>query len=104
MTGAAMVCGLRARAGAAAEYERLHAEVPEAVRSALAAQGVSDYSIWVYGDLVVSSYLERATDWSPSPGVQRELDAWSARLAPLFRRVVEADGTPMVARRVFRLD
>ncbi|GAA2447441.1 hypothetical protein GCM10009857_09240 [Agromyces soli] len=90
--------------GAAAEYARLHEAVPEAVRDALVAQGLSDYSIWVYGDLVVSSYRERATDWSPSPEVQRELDAWSARLAPLFLRVVEADGAPMAARRVFRLD
>lgn len=90
--------------GAADEYARLHAQVPPAVRDALTAQGFSDYTIWTYGDIVVSTYTERPTDYVPTPEVQAELDAWSAALAPLFQRIVESDGELMTGRQVFRLE
>lgn len=90
--------------GAGVEYSRLHADVPRAVREALAAQGIGDYSIWVYGDLVVSTYVERPTRYVPEASVRRELDDWSARLAPLFRRIVDEDGAPLEGRPVFRLE
>ena len=44
------------RAGAGAEYERHHANLPPAVGDALTRAGIRNYTIWREGDLLFAYY------------------------------------------------
>lgn len=90
--------------GAGPEYERLHSAVWPEVRTVLAASGVHDYSIYRRADLVISTYRTHDVSYTPSESEQAALDRWRDTLAPLFKRIVDEHGNPLVASEIFRLD
>lgn len=89
--------------GAGPEYDRLHHNAPPEIRERLTASGVSDYSIFRYGDLVLNVLRRDPAGTVPTfhQEVQRE---WTATLAPLFATTQDARGENIWAERVFRLD
>lgn len=92
--------------GAAAEYDRWHAEVFPGVIAGLKARGAYDYSIFRRGNLVITTV--RIMEGAPAidaPGRDSEDDLrWQSLMAPLFERVQDENGDPLYAQRVFRLD
>lgn len=92
--------------GAGPEYDRWHAETFPGVLAGLKERGVYDYSIFRRGDLVIS-VVRRAADSvdidGPFEPNEDEL-RWQHTLAPLFEQTADADGRPLFAERVFRLD
>lgn len=88
---------------AVAEYDRLHREAPPEIYERLRQGGVSDYSIFRYGELLIN-VSRRAADAAP-PTIHADLHRdWQASLAPLFARTVDDNGEHIRATRVFRLD
>ncbi|MFW6597034.1 L-rhamnose mutarotase [Propionibacteriaceae bacterium Y2011] len=90
--------------GAGPEYDRLHAEIPDVIRQRIEARGAHDYSIFRRGDLVITVLRRGPRRAADDPATEADQAAWSASLRPLFEAINDADGNPLVAHQVFRLD
>lgn len=85
------------------EYDRLHREAPPEIYQRLRQGGVSDYSIFRHGELLIN--VSRRAEGAVPPTIHADLHReWQASLAPLFARTVDDQGGHIRATRVFRLD
>lgn len=96
----------RLQPGAGEEYDRWHAQVFDGVIAGLKERGAYDYSIFRRGDLVIT--VVRVLPGGPdidAPGRDSDDDQrWQALMAPLFENTTDAQGRPLRAERVFRMD
>jgi L-rhamnose mutarotase len=93
-------------AGAAAEYEQRHRAVWPELLILLADAGVTDYSIFCRGELLIC-VLRATPDWATARRLLRDSPVqarWTASLQHLFRRLVDDAGEELRAREVFRFD
>lgn len=92
--------------GAGPEYDRWHAETFPGVLAGLKQRGAYDYSIFRRDDLVITVVRRSATAPAIDDPFQANADElrWKEVLAPLFESTADADGRPLYAQRVFRLD
>jgi L-rhamnose mutarotase len=96
----------RLRGGALEEYARWHAEIWPEMSELISSAGVSDYSIWVSGDLLIGT-LKASPDWATARALMDASPvqaAWSAAMADLIDWEVDDDGNLPVLREVFRHD
>lgn len=85
------------------EYDRLHREAPPEIYERLRQGGVSDYSIFRHGELLIN--VSRPDRSAAPPTIHADLHRdWQASLRPLFARTVDDEGAHIRATRVFRLD
>ena len=94
---------IRLRPGALEEYARWHAEIWPEMSALLTEAGVSDYSIWVSGDLLVGT-LEASPDWATARAIMDASSvqaAWSEQMADLIEWEVDDDGNLPLLREVF---
>lgn len=90
--------------GAATEYEERHRAVWPELLALLAHAGVTDYSIFRRGDLLIC-VLRATPDWATARRLLRDSPVqarWTASLQHLFRRVADDAGDELMAREVFR--
>jgi L-rhamnose mutarotase len=96
----------RLKDGAGAEYDQRHGDVWPDIQRQISQRGIYDYSIFRRGNLVISVHRTRP-DHVDVPASEDDLAIrakWSQSLADLFEETTDADGKPLYARRVFRLD
>lgn len=96
----------RLRPGALDEYARLHDEIWPEMSELIASAGVSDYSIWVSGDLLIGT-LKASPDWATARALMDASPvqaAWSAVMADLIDWDTDDDGNLPLLREVFRHD
>lgn len=86
-------------------YDEYHANVWPEVLRALRASGITDYSIYRRGDLVVSVWTRDPSAPPPDlpPEVQQKVTEWRQLMAPLFVAAADVDGQPLQAKRIFSL-
>lgn len=86
-------------------YDRYHADVWPEVLESLHAAGITDYSIYRRGDLVVSVWTRDldAPDPDLSPAIRQKVDEWDTLMEPLFIAYEDENGNPLFAERIFRL-
>ena len=101
------VCLLyRLNTGAQSEYTERHQKVWPEMYSLLAEAGISNYSIFLRGQTLVS-VLEAEPTWRAALGVLQGSDVqreWSQSLEHLFARVRDSSGEFLYADEVFRFD
>ncbi len=96
----------RLRPGALDEYVRWHDEIWPEMSALISESGVSDYSIWCHGDLLIGS-LKASPDWATARALMDASPvqaAWSAHMADLIEWDVDDDGNLPLLREVFRHD
>ena len=73
----------------------------EALRSA----GISDYTIYRRGDLVVSVWTRDLDAPEPdlTPDIRKRVKEWDALMEPLFVAYQDENAQPLLAERIFRL-
>lgn len=86
-------------------YDEYHGEVWPEVLESLHAAGISDYSIYRRGDLVISVWTRDLAAPEPnlSPQVRQKVREWDALMDPLFVTYQDQHGQPLYAERIFRL-
>lgn len=86
-------------------YDRYHANVWSEVLESLSAAGITDYSIYRRGDLVVSVWTRYPDAPQPdlSPEIRQKVDEWNTLMKPLFVSYQDENAHPLFAERVFRL-
>ena len=86
-------------------YDRYHADVWPEVRESLRASGITDYSIYRRGDLVISVWTRDLAAPAPelSPEIRQRIHEWDALMEPLFVTYQDEQGQPLFAERIFRL-
>ena len=86
-------------------YDEYHANVWPEVLESLHASGISDYSIYRRGDLVISFWKRDTAAPEPdlSPEIRQRMVEWDALMEPLFIAYEDQHGQPLFADRVFRL-
>ena len=86
-------------------YDEYHANVWPEVLESLHASGISDYSIYRRGDLVISVWTRDTAAPEPdlSPEIQQRVYEWDVLMEPLFVAYQDQHGQPLFATRVFRL-
>jgi L-rhamnose mutarotase len=86
-------------------YDRYHADVWPEVLESLRASGISDYSIYRRGDLVVSVWTRDVDAPAPtlSPEIRRRVEEWDVLMEPLFVAYQDENAQPLFAERIFRL-
>ena len=87
-------------------YDQYHANVWPEVLHALRASGITDYSIYRRGNLVISVRTRDPSTPPPQlpPEVEQKVADWGRTMAPLFVSAADADGQPLYAERIFSLD
>jgi L-rhamnose mutarotase len=96
----------RLRPGALDEYVRWHDSIWPEMSELIAESGVSDYSIWCHGDLLIGT-LKASPDWVTARALMAASPvqaAWSAAMADFIEWDVDADGELPLLREVFRHD
>ena len=94
------------RPAALDEYVRWHADIWPEMSELLTEAGVSDYSIWVSGDLLIGT-LKASPDWATARTLMDASPvqaAWSAHMADLIEWEVDDDGNLPLLPEVFRHD
>jgi L-rhamnose mutarotase len=94
------------RPGALDEYAQSHAHIWPEMSALLTEAGVSDYSIWVSGDLLIGT-LTASPDWATARSIMDASPvqaAWSAQMADLIEWEVDDAGHLPLLREVFRHD
>ena len=86
-------------------YDRYHADVWPEVLESLRASGISDYSIYRRGDLVVSVWTRDVDAPAPtlSPEIRRRVEEWDVLMEPLVVAYQDENAQPLFAERIFRL-
>lgn len=86
-------------------YDQLHSNVWPEVLEYLHAVGISDYSIYRRGDLVISVWTRAVA--APQPELRIEIGQkvkeWNDLMEPLFATHQDEQGKPLLAERIFRL-
>ena len=104
--GEPMLYLYRLAPGAGAEYDRRHAAVWPELLAEIRLAGISDYTIYRRGDIVVCRLrarygLPEANRRLADGGVQQR---WSESLADLFVSTSDYQGEPLWMDEVFSLD
>jgi L-rhamnose mutarotase len=86
-------------------YDKYHANVWPEVLEALRASGITDYSIYRRGDLVISVWTRDTAVAAREvpPEIGKRVQEWDALMEPLFVTYADENGEPLFAERVFRL-
>lgn len=86
-------------------YDEYHAAVWPEVLESLHASGITDYSIYRRGDLVISVWTRDLAAPEPhlSPEVRQKVQDWDALMDPLFVAYQDQHGQPLYAEPIFRL-
>jgi Uncharacterized conserved protein len=94
------------RPGRLEEYVRRHDEIWPEMTELLTRAGVSDYSIWSYGDILFG-VLEADPDWPTVSAVLAASEVqsrWAEAMDDLIAWQLDEDGKLHLLREVFRHD
>lgn len=91
------------RPGCEEQYDALHRDPWPEITNRLKAAGISDYSIFRHGRMLIS-VLRRDTQADPVTLHRTAHGEWTRTLRPLFSTTHDEHGLPILASRVFRLD
>ena len=98
---------LKVRPDRVEEYRARHREVWPEMRSALAAAGWSDYTLFLRDDGLLVGYLQ-TLDFEQAKAAMKDVPVnarWQAEMAPLFEGLeAHADDGMMPIEEIFHLD
>lgn len=91
--------------GQGGRYDELHRDVWPEVLESLRESGVTDYSIYRRGDLVISVWTRDVAAPAPTltPDIRQKVEEWNALTDVLLTAYEDENGQPLFAERVFRL-
>jgi L-rhamnose mutarotase len=86
-------------------YDEYHANVWPEVLQSLNASGITDYSIYRRGDLLISVRTRDIAAPEPelSPETRQRVQEWDVLMETLLVAYQDEQGQPLFATRVFRL-
>ena len=91
--------------GQGARYDELHRDVWPEVLQSLRQSGITDYSIYRRGDLVISVWTRDLAAPTPTlaPDIRQKVMEWNALTDALLTAYEDENGQPLFAERVFSL-
>lgn len=91
--------------GQGPRYDSYHRDVWPEVLQSLRESGITDYSIYRRGDLVISVWTRDVAAPEPvlAPEVRQRVAEWNALTDAMLVAYQDQDGQPLFADRVFRL-
>jgi L-rhamnose mutarotase len=97
---------LRIFPGTEAEYDRLHAAVPQDLQDAIRASGFRNMTgfrratdVWYYAE----AHPDRATVFA-THGTKAVVAAWNKRFETVIAEIADADGQPLLYEELFHTD